>query len=304
MTKILSGTELAEKMRNEMKVEIIKLKEKHNLVPGLSVILVGDNPASISYVKGKEKACAEVGILSREYKFDADYKEEELLKLIKDLNHDDTMHGILVQLPLPDHINEEKVLYAIDPNKDVDGFHPVNVGKMMIGAPCFLPCTPHGIQQLIVRNGIEISGRHVVIVGRSNIVGKPLAMILVQKKPQANATVTMCHTGTKNMAEVTRLADILIVAAGRPHTVNSDMVKEGTVVIDVGVNRVEDKTKKSGFRLIGDVEFDEVSKKASAISPVPGGVGPMTITMLLHNTIQSAKNHGGVLFRNLKVAAT
>jgi len=294
MTKILSGTELAEKMRNEMKQEIALLKEKYNLVPGLAVILVGDNPASISYVKGKEKACAEVGILSREYKFDANYPEDKLLKLIDQLNHDLEIHGILVQLPLPDYINEENVLYAIDPNKDVDGFHPVNVGKLMVGAPCFLPCTPHGIQQLILRNGIEISGQHIVIVGRSNIVGKPLAMILVQKKSGANATVTMCHTGTKNMGDYTRLADILVVAAGRPHTVNGDMVREGAVVIDVGVNRIEDKTKKSGFRLIGDVEFEEVSKKASAISPVPGGVGPMTITMLLYNTILSAKIHAGV----------
>jgi len=186
------------------------------------------------------------------------------------------------------------VLYAIDPEKDVDGFHPVSVGRMMIGAPGFLPCTPHGIQQLLLRNDIAISGKHVVIVGRSNIVGKPLAMILVQKKPEANATVTMCHTGTKNMADITRLADILVVAAGRPHTVNADMVRDGAVVIDVGVNRVEDATKKKGYRLIGDVEFEEVSKKASAISPVPGGVGPMTITMLLHNTIQSAKNHAGI----------
>ncbi len=289
MAKILSGTELAEKMRNEMKQEIAQLKEKYNLIPGLAVILVGDNPASISYVKGKEKACAEVGIMSREYKFDASYPEAELLKLIESLNQDESIHGILVQLPLPEHINEEKVLYAIDPSKDVDGFHPVNVGKLMIGADCFLPCTPPGIQQLLVRNGIEISGKHVVIVGRSNIVGKPLAMILVQKKPNANATVTICHTGTKNMADYARQADILVVAAGRPHTVNADMVKEGAVVIDVGVNRIEDPTKKSGFRLIGDVEFDEVSKKASAISPVPGGVGPMTITMLLYNTILAAK---------------
>uniref|UniRef100_A0A7V0Z3Q0 Bifunctional protein FolD n=1 Tax=candidate division WOR-3 bacterium TaxID=2052148 RepID=A0A7V0Z3Q0_UNCW3 len=294
MAKILSGTELAEKIRGEMKQEISGLKEKFGIVPGLAVILVGDNPASISYVKGKEKACAEIGIISREYKFDADYKEDKLLKLIEELNNDPAIHGILVQLPLPDHINEENVLYAIDPNKDVDGFHPVNVGKLMIGVDCFLPCTPHGIQQLLVRNGIEISGKHVVIVGRSNIVGKPLAMMLVQKKPGANATVTMCHTGTKNMGEYTKQADILIVAAGRPHTVNGDMVKEGAVVIDVGVNRIEDSTKKSGFRLIGDVEFEEVSKKASAISPVPGGVGPMTITMLLYNTILSAKRHLGI----------
>jgi len=294
MVKILSGKELAQKMREEMKKELVELKTRNNIVPGLAVILVGDNPASISYVKGKEKACAEVGIYSREYKFDADYQEGALLRLINDLNDDDVIHGILVQLPLPNHINEEKVLYAIDPEKDVDGFHPVSVGRMMIGAPGFLPCTPHGIQQLLLRNDIAISGKHVVIVGRSNIVGKPLAMILVQKKPEANATVTMCHTGTKNMADITRLADILVVAAGRPHTVNADMVRDGAVVIDVGVNRVEDATKKKGYRLIGDVEFEEVSKKASAISPVPGGVGPMTITMLLHNTIQSAKNHAGI----------
>lgn len=294
MAKILSGKELAETMRQEIKQEIDELKEKYNLVPGLAVVLIGDNPASVSYVRGKEKACAAVGILSREYKFDTDYREGELLKLIKDLNQDSVIHGILVQLPLPDHINEESVLYAIDPDKDVDGFHPVNIGRLMIGAPGFLPCTPHGIQQLMLRNGIEVAGKHVVIVGRSNIVGKPLAMLLVQKKEGANATITMCHTGTKNMADLTRQADILVVAAGRAHTVNADMVKPGAVVIDVGVNRIADATKKSGYRLIGDVEFEEVSAKASAITPVPGGVGPMTITMLLYNTVQSAKNHAGI----------
>lgn len=294
MAKILSGKELAETMRQEIKQEIDELKEKYNLVPGLAVVLIGDNPASVSYVRGKEKACAAVGILSREYKFDTDYREGELLKLIKDLNQDSVIHGILVQLPLPDHINEESVLYAIDPDKDVDGFHPVNIGRLMIGAPGFLPCTPHGIQQLMLRNGIEVAGKHVVIVGRSNIVGKPLAMLLVQKKEGANATITMCHTGTKNMTDLTRQADILVVAAGRAHTVNADMVKPGAVVIDVGVNRIADATKKSGYRLIGDVEFEEVSAKASAITPVPGGVGPMTITMLLYNTVQSAKNHAGI----------
>jgi methylenetetrahydrofolate dehydrogenase (NADP+)/methenyltetrahydrofolate cyclohydrolase len=294
VAQILSGKELAETMRREMKSELVELKQRNNLVPGLAVILVGDDPASLSYVTGKEKACAEVGIISREYKFAADYTEEALLHLITTLNHDTSIHGILVQLPLPDHIDEESVLYALDPAKDIDGFHPVNVGRLMIGAPGFLPCTPHGIQQLLLRNTIDVSGKHVVIVGRSNIVGKPLAMILVQKKKGANATVTLCHTGTTNMGEITRLADILIVAAGRPHTVTADMVKDGAVVIDVGVNRIEDKTKKQGFRLIGDVDFEEVSKKASAISPVPGGVGPMTITMLLHNTIQSAKNHAGI----------
>jgi methylenetetrahydrofolate dehydrogenase (NADP+)/methenyltetrahydrofolate cyclohydrolase len=294
MARILSGKECAEAMREEIRLQVEELRNKHNVIPGLAVILVGDDPASVSYVKGKEKACEGAGIMSREYKFDADYREEALLKLIDDLNHDSDIHGILVQLPLPKQINEEKVLLAIDPEKDVDGFHPVNLGKMMIGEPRFLPATPHGIQQLLIRNGIEIASKHVVIVGRSNIVGKPLAMILVQKKPGANATVSMCHTGTKNLADMTRQADILVVAAGRPHTVNADMVKQGAVVVDVGVNRIEDSTKKKGFRLIGDVEFDEVSAKASAITPVPGGVGPMTITMLLHNTLQAAKNHAGI----------
>jgi methylenetetrahydrofolate dehydrogenase (NADP+)/methenyltetrahydrofolate cyclohydrolase len=294
MAKIISGTECAAQMRAEMKLETAELREKNNLVPGLAVILVGDNPASISYVNLKEKACTELGILSRKYKFNADYPETDLLKLIGELNRDPAIHGILVQVPLPDHINEERIIYAIDPDKDVDGFHPVNVGRMMIGDPGFLPCTPHGIQQLMIRNGIAIEGRHVVIVGRSNIVGKPMAMILIQKKQGANATVTICHTGTKNMSDYTRQADILIVAAGRPRTITADMVKDGVTVIDVGSNRIEDKTKKSGHRFIGDVEYDGVSQKASAITPVPGGVGPMTITMLMHNTITSAKIHAGL----------
>ncbi len=294
MAKILSGKELAAQMRQEMQNELIELKSKHNLVPCLAVILVGDDPGSLSYVKGKEKACAHVGINVEKYKFDADYAQADLLKLIADLNQNPEVNGILVQLPLPDHIDEEKVLYAIDPEKDVDGFNPINVGRLMIGAPGYIPGTPHGIQQMLLRNGIDITGKHVVIVGRSNIVGKPLALLLVQKKPGANATVTICHTGTKNMADFTKQADILVVAAGRPHTVNADMVKDGAVVIDVGVNRIEDSTKKSGYRLIGDVEFDEVSAKVSAISPVPGGVGPMTITMLLHNVIQAARKQKGI----------
>jgi len=294
MAKILSGKELAQKMRDEMKVELSELKEEKGIVPTLAVVLVGDDPGSLSYVKGKEKACAEVGIEVQKYKFDADYQESKLLKLIADLNKDPEVNGILVQLPLPAQIDEEKVLYAIDPEKDVDGFHPINVGRLMIGAPGYIPGTPHGIQKMLSRNDIEISGKHVVIVGRSNIVGKPLALLLVQKNKEANATVTVCHTGTSNMGEITRLADILVVAAGRPHTVNAEMVKEGAVVIDVGVNRIADDTKKSGFRLIGDVEFEEVSQKASAISPVPGGVGPMTITMLLHNVIEAARKQSGI----------
>ena len=210
------------------------------------------------------------------------------------MNHDPKVNGILAQLPLPEHINEKKVLYAIDPEKDVDGLHPFNVGRLMIGAPAYVPGTPHGVQQILLRNGIDVAGKHVVIVGRSNLVGKPLAMLLVQKKTGANATVTICHTGTKNIGEFTQLADILVVAAGRPHTVNADMIKPGAVVVDVGVNRIEDSTKKSGFRLIGDVEFEEVCAKASAITPVPGGVGPMTITMLLHNVILAAKRQKGI----------
>ena len=294
MAKILSGKKVAAEMRAEMKDEIARLKAEHNVVPGLAVVLVGDNPASISYVTGKQKACDEVGIYSREYKFEEDYPESDLLNLIDQLNNDPEIHGILVQLPLPKHINEERVLNAIDPDKDVDGFHPVNVGRLMIGAPGFLPCTPHGIQQLLLRSGIEIEGKHVVVVGRSNIVGKPVAMILVQKKKGANATVTICHTGTKDMGAFTRQADILIVAAGRPNTVTADMVSEGAVVVDVGVNRIKDPTRKRGFRLVGDVDFDGVKEKASAISPVPGGVGPMTITMLLYNTIASAKRAHGI----------
>jgi methylenetetrahydrofolate dehydrogenase (NADP+)/methenyltetrahydrofolate cyclohydrolase len=277
-----------------MKAEVERLQAQHQLVPGLAVVLVGDHPASISYVKGKRKACSEVGIHSVEHKFGAELPEADLLTLIARLNADPSIHGILVQLPLPGQIDEGRVLNAIDPAKDIDGFHPVNLGKMLVGEEGFLPCTPHGVQQLLLRSGIQIEGRHVVVVGRSNIVGKPVANILFQKKPGANATVTVCHTGTVDMAHFTRQAEILIVAAGRPKTVTADMVTAGVVVGDVGVNRVPDAARKSGFRLVGDVDFEGVSQKASAISPVPGGVGPMTITMLLHNTIQSAKRHHGL----------
>ena len=291
---ILDGKKVAADMRAEMAAEIQRLKAEHGLTPGLAVVLVGEDPASVSYVTGKQKACEEIGIYSREHRLPADYPESDLLALVEQLNQDPAIHGILVQLPLPPHIDEAKVLLAIRPDKDVDGFHPVNVGKMVIGEPCYLPCTPHGVQQILLRSGIQIEGKHVVVVGRSNIVGKPVAMILLQKKPGANATVTVCHTGTKDMAHFTRQADILIVAAGRPNTITADMVKEGVVVVDVGVNRIEDPTKKSGFRLVGDVDFEGVKAKASAITPVPGGVGPMTITMLLHNTIQAAKTLSGL----------
>ena len=294
MATILSGKECAAAMHEELKTKINEFKKSHSFVPRLAVILAGDDPASTSYVRGKEKDCVKVGIEFHLHKFDADLPEADLLALISNLNHDTTTHGFIVQLPLPAHINEEKVLYAIDPAKDVDGFHPVNIGKMMIGAECFLPATPHGIQQLLARNDIPIEGRHVVIVGRSNIVGKPLAMILVQKKPHANATVTICHTRTRDLPEITRTADIIVAAAGRPHTITRDMVKQGAVVVDVGVNRIDDPTKKRGYRLIGDVDFEEVSNIASAITPVPGGVGPMTRTMLLYNTVRAAQNHAEI----------
>lgn len=294
MAQILSGKELSTKMREEMKQEIVDLRDKYDIVPGLAVILIGDDPGSLSYVRNKEKACASIGLVSRKYKFGADYPEADVLKLIDELNQDKAIHGILVQLPLPDHISEDKVISAIEPDKDVDGFHPINIGKMMVGSPGFLPCTPHGIQQLLLHNNIEIEGSHVVIVGRSNIVGKPLAMILVQKRPGGNATVTLCHTRTKNMGDITKSADILVLAAGKPNSVTADMIKQGAVVIIVGQTWIEDKTRKSGHRVVGDVDFDEASAKASAITPVTGGVGPMTITMLLNNTIQSAKRYAGI----------
>jgi methylenetetrahydrofolate dehydrogenase (NADP+)/methenyltetrahydrofolate cyclohydrolase len=287
--RVLSGDQVAQELRAEIKSEVTRLETEHRLVPGLAVVLVGDNPASISYVTGKQKACREVGIRSFEHRFGADLPEADLLALVGKLNDDPQVHGILVQLPLPRQIDEGKVLNAIDPAKDVDGFHPINLGRMVIGEECFLPCTPHGVQQLLLRSGIQVEGRHVVVVGRSNIVGKPVANILLQKQAGANATVTVCHTGTRDMAHFTRQAEILIVAAGRPNTITADMVAEGAVVVDVGVNRIPDATKKSGFRLVGDVDYEGVSRKASAISPVPGGVGPMTITMLLYNTLASAK---------------
>ena len=248
---------------------------------------MGENPASVSYVTGKQKALAEVGMVDRSVHLPESTSEEELLKLIDQLNADDSVHGILVQLPLPKHINEEKVIMAISPEKDVDGFHPVSVGNLMIGRPGFLPCTPHGIIVLLKKAGIETSGKHAVVIGRSNIVGKPVSILLARK--ETNCTVTMCHTGTKNMAEITRQADIIVVASGHPHTRTGDMVKDGAVVIDVGVNRIPDSTKKSGFRLIGDCDFDDLKEKTSFITPVPGGVGPMTIAMLMQNTLESAE---------------
>ncbi|MHC5089599.1 MAG: bifunctional methylenetetrahydrofolate dehydrogenase/methenyltetrahydrofolate cyclohydrolase FolD, partial [Planctomycetota bacterium] len=280
--------QVAAEMRAELKEKVTDLKTK-GITPGLAVVLVGEDPASKSYVTAKERACEEIGIYSDDNRLAADTKEEDLLALIDKLNTDPKINGILVQLPLPKHIDEDKVLLAIDPAKDVDGFHPVNVGKMVVGQDAFLPCTPHGVIQLLLRNNVPLEGAEVVIVGRSNIVGKPLANMLIQKAPTGNATVTVCHTRTKNMAEHVRRAHIIIAAAGWPNTVTADMVKDGAVVIDVGVNRVEDATKKRGYRLAGDVDFEAVKEKASLITPVPGGVGPMTITMLLYNTVRSAE---------------
>ena len=282
---IIDGKQIAADVRADVAKKVSELKEK-GIVPCLAVILVGQNPASVSYVTGKRKALAEVGMADRSIEIPETTSEEELLKLIAQLNADASVHGILVQLPLPKHINEDKVIMAIDPSKDVDGFHPVSVGNMMIGRPGFLPCTPHGIIVLLKKMGIETAGKHAVVIGRSNIVGKPVSILLARK--DVNCTVTMCHTGTKNMAEITRQADILVVASGHPHTLTGDMVKDGAVIIDVGVNRIPDDTKKSGFRLIGDCDFDDLVEKASYITPVPGGVGPMTIAMLMQNTLQSA----------------
>lgn len=294
MAQLLSGTQLSKTMRAEMADDVAQLKTKHNLTPGLAVVLVGNDPASQSYIKGKRKACADIGLHSVEHNLTADQPESDLLNLIDQLNNDPTIHGILVQLPLPKGFDEQKALNAISPEKDVDGLHPVNLGRLMRNEEGFLPCTPHGVQQILKRGNFETAGKHVVIVGRSTLVGRPLANILSQKGDFANATVTMCHTGTKDLGYFTRQADILVVVTGYPNTVTADMVKEGTIVIDVGVNRVEDATKKSGFRLIGDVDFDGIKEKASAITPVPGGVGPMTITMLLYNTIWSAKRTNNI----------
>ena len=284
---VIDGKQVAADVRAEVAKKVADLKTK-GITPCLAVILVGENPASVSYVTGKQKALAEVGMSDRSVKLPESTTEEELLKLIDQLNKDDSVHGILVQLPLPKHINEDKVIMAIDPSKDVDGFHPVSVGNLMIGRPGFLPCTPHGIIVMLQKAGIETSGKHAVVIGRSNIVGKPVSILLARK--DVNCTVTMCHTGTKNMAEITRQADILVVASGHPHTLTKDMAKDGAVIIDVGVNRIKKKKKKSGFRLIGDCDFDDLKEKASFITPVPGGVGPMTIAMLMQNTLESAQN--------------
>lgn len=291
--KIIKGTEVAKEIREELRSEVEELKAKHGVTPGLVTILVGKDPASVSYVTNKQKTAHNLGFYSVQDDQPEDISEEALLELIDKYNKDPKIHGILVQLPLPKHIDENKVLYAIDPKKDVDAFHPVNVGKLLIGEPDFLPCTPHGIWQLLIRSGVQIEGAEVVVVGRSNIVGKPIAAILMQKHPNANATVTVCHTKTRDLAFHTKRADILIVAAGRPKAVTADMVKEGVVVIDVGVNRIG-TTPEGKAILCGDVDFEAVKEKASMITPVPGGVGPMTVTMLMYNTVKAAKLAAGI----------
>jgi methylenetetrahydrofolate dehydrogenase (NADP+)/methenyltetrahydrofolate cyclohydrolase len=279
MSTIIDGNKIAQDIRRSVREETLVFTEKTGVVPGLAVVLAGDDPASKVYVGRKAKACAEAGFLSREYKLSTDVGEVELLALIRELNNDRQIHGILVQLPLPKHIATDKIIAAIDPNKDVDGFHPANVGRLVTGSPLFVPCTPRGIMELIARTGINLSGKDAVVIGRSNIVGKPMALLLLAQ----NATVTMCHSKTKDLPAVASRADVLIAAIGKPRMITADMVKEGAVVIDVGVNRLE-----SG-KLAGDVAFDEVAPKTSAITPVPGGVGPMTIAMLMRNTLDAAK---------------
>jgi len=290
--KIIDGKNTAAEIRSELKTEIDKLKSAGKKVPGLVVILVGTDPASEIYVRNKAKACEEIGMKSKVELRDKEISEEDLLSLVNKYNNDEDYHGILVQLPLPKHINKDKIIDAIYPKKDVDGFHPISIGKLVIGKDTFKSCTPAGIQELLIRYKIETKGKHVVVLGRSNIVGKPIANILLQKKEFANSIVTVCHSAAKDISVYTKQADILIAAIGSPEFVKANMVKDGVVVIDVGINRVEDKTKPKGYRLTGDVAFDEVSKKASYITPVPGGVGPMTIAMLLKNTFKAYKMYG------------
>ncbi|MFP5212180.1 MAG: bifunctional 5,10-methylenetetrahydrofolate dehydrogenase/5,10-methenyltetrahydrofolate cyclohydrolase [Acidobacteriota bacterium] len=291
--KLLKGAEVAKEIRAELKAEVQNIQSKYGVVPGLVTILVGENPASQSYVRAKQTTAHDLGFYSVQDNQPADLSEEALLALIDKYNKDPKIHGILVQLPLPKGVNENKILLAIDPSKDVDAFHPVNVGKLMIGEPDYLPCTPAGIQELLVRSGTDLSGAEVVVVGRSNIVGKPIAMMLMQKGKGANATVTVCHTRTKDVKFHTKRADVLIVAAGVTEYVNGDMIKPGAVVIDVGVNEVG-KTADGKRILKGDVNFDQASEVASAITPVPGGVGPMTITMLMKNTVRACKVHNKI----------
>ena len=287
---LIDGKKIAEQIKLEIKHEADRLRSEHGIIPGIAFILVGENPASQSYVKMKGKVCKEIGFYSITDRLPVETTEQHLIQLIQQYNADPKIHGILVQLPLPKHINEEIIINTIDYRKDVDGFHPINIGRLVAGLECLKPCTPLGIQELLLRSGNDPSGKHVVIVGRSNIVGKPIMNILMQKQHGANAIVTIAHTGAKDISYYTKQADILIAAIGKPNYVTSDMVKPGVVVIDVGINRVEDSSAKNGYRIVGDVHFDSVSKIASAITPVPGGVGPMTIAMLMRNTLRAVLN--------------
>lgn len=287
MTQIIDGKKISQEIRDSLKVQVAELKKKYNRVPGLAVVLVGDDPASAIYVRNKGKGCEEVGLKSFEYILPGSTSEKELLDLVERLNNDPDVSGLLVQLPLPKHINELAVINAINPDKDVDGFHPITTGKMVNGDECLLPCTPAGIQELICRYAGDIKGKHLVMVGRSNIVGKPVANMMYQKNDRANCVVTICHTAAPDISVYTKQADILVVAAGRKDTITGDMVKDGVVVIDVGMNRLPDPADSSKTKLYGDVDFDSVAPKAMAITPVPGGVGPMTIAMLLQNTVKA-----------------
>jgi methylenetetrahydrofolate dehydrogenase (NADP+)/methenyltetrahydrofolate cyclohydrolase len=287
--QILDGAALAKQMRVELAAQVAAFRAAGNPAPTLAAVLVGADPASQVYVRNKRRDCEEVGMQSRLHRLAADTTQTELLALIDQLNRDPGVHGILVQLPLPKQIDERAVLEAVSPAKDVDCFHPENVGRIVQGRPRFLPCTPYGVVEMLVDGGVPIAGAHVVVLGRSEIVGKPLALMLLQKGAHANATVTVCHSRTQNLVEITRTADILVAAIGVPEFVKREMVRPGAVVIDVGINRVDDATKEKGYRLCGDVEFEPVAAIASAITPVPGGVGPMTIAMLLKNTLQAAE---------------
>ncbi|HYT70526.1 MAG TPA: bifunctional methylenetetrahydrofolate dehydrogenase/methenyltetrahydrofolate cyclohydrolase FolD [Gemmatimonadales bacterium] len=287
--RLIDGTAIGGRMRAELQAEIRTLQAR-GVTPGLAAVLVGHNPASVTYVRMKGKACDEAGLYHETLRLPAETSEADLLAVIERLNADHKIHGILVQLPLPKHVDPRRVLHRVDPAKDVDGFHPENVGKVSIGDPSgFRPATPYGVQQLLLRSEVDTTGKHAVIVGRSTIVGRPMAALLIQDGPGGNATVTVCHSRTRDIKSVTRLADILIVAIGKPEFVTGDMVKPGAVVVDVGVNRVDDPTLKQGYRLVGDVRFEDAKQVAGAITPVPGGVGPMTITMLLYNTVQAAR---------------
>ena len=286
---IIDGKKIANQIYNELSEKIDVLKKK-NIIPKLSVVLVGDDPASAVYVRMKGNACQRLGIASETLKFDADITEQELLSTIEQLNRDASCHGILVQMPLPGHINETKIIEHILPQKDVDGFHPINKGRLQAGLPCFVPCTPAGVQEILIRSGYSPEGKHVVVIGRSQIVGMPLAILLAQKQKGANATVTICHSRTQNVDFFTKNADIIIAALGRPQAITADMLPTHAVVIDVGVNRVEDPQSEKGYRLVGDVDFDGAVKRVKAITPVPGGVGPLTIAMLMKNTVLAAEN--------------